>query len=99
MTPWLREIEPEPMLKINSKDAEARGIAQGDYVRAYNDHGSVVLRAKVTPGIKEGVVSIPHGWNASQYKEGHAQDLTNRFMNDFCSNSAFYDFLCEVEKY
>jgi len=20
-------------------------------------------------------------------------------MNDFCSNSAFYDFLCEVEKY
>ncbi|MBB3171407.1 molybdopterin-containing oxidoreductase family protein [Parvibacter caecicola] len=98
-TPWLREIEPEPMLKINSKDAEARGISQGDYVRAYNDHGSVVLRAKVTPGIKEGVVSIPHGWRADQFKEGHAQDLTNRFMNDFCSNSAFYDFLCEVERY
>lgn len=99
MTPWLREIEPEPMLKINSHDAEARGIAQGDYVRAYNDHGSVVLRAKVTAGIKEGVVSIPHGWHATQYVEGHAQDLTNRFMNDFCSNSAFYDFLCEVERY
>ena len=34
-----------------------------------------------------------------QFVEGHTQDLTNVLMNDFCSNSAFYDFLCEVEKY
>ena len=50
-------------------------------------------------GIKPGVVSIPHGFQASQFVEGHTQDLTNVYMNDFCSNSAFYDFLCEVEKY
>ena len=86
-------------MKISASDAEARGIAQGDYVRAYNDHGSCVLRAKVTKGIKPGVISIPHGWREDQYVEGHAQNLTNRYMNDFCSNSAFYDFLCEVEKY
>lgn len=98
-TPVMRELEPEPMLRLNARDAAERGIAQGDYVRAFNDRGSVVLRAKVSEGIKQGVVSIPHGWNASQYVEGHAQDLTNRYMNDFCSNSCFYDFLCEVEKY
>ena len=95
----MREIEPEPLLRMNARDAAERGIAQGDYVRAFNDRGSVVLKAKVTEGIKQGVVSIPHGWNASQYVEGHAQDLTNRYMNDFCSNSCFYDFLCEVEKW
>ena len=46
-----------------------------------------------------GVVSIPHGFQADQFVEGHTQDLTNVLMNDFCSSSAFYDFLCEVEKY
>ena len=98
-TPVIREIEPEPLIKINATDAAERGIQQGDVVRAYNDHGYVVLKALVTEGIKPGVVSIPHGWQADQFIEGHAQDLTNIYMNDFCSNSAFYDFLCEVEKY
>ncbi|MCD8317136.1 MAG: molybdopterin-dependent oxidoreductase, partial [Eggerthellaceae bacterium] len=98
-TPVIRELEPEPMLKINATDAADRGIEQGDYVRVYNDHGYAVLKALVTEGIKPGVVSIPHGFQADQFVEGHTQDLTNVYMNDFCSNSAFYDFLCEVEKY
>lgn len=98
-TPLMRELEPEPMIKINASDAAARGIAQGDVVKAYNDHGYVVIKALVTEGIKPGVVSIPHGFQAEQFIEGHSQDLTNVYMNDFCSNSAFYDFLCEVEKY
>lgn len=98
-TPWLRELEPEPLLKVNASDAAERGIAQGDYVRVYNDHGYAVLKALVTEGIKPGVVSIPHGFQADQFVEGHTQDLTSAVMNDFCSNSAFYDFLCEVEKY
>ncbi len=98
-TPMMRELEPEPQIKINASDAAARGIKQGDVVRAYNDHGYVVLKALVTEGIKPGVISIPHGFQEEQFIEGHAQDLTNIYMNDFCDNSAFYDFLCEVEKY
>ena len=98
-TPWLRELEPEPLLKLNAADAKERGIEQGDLVRVFNDHGSAVLKVLVTEGIKPGVVSIPHGFQADQYVEGHTQDLTSVVMNDFCSNSAFYDFLCEVEKY
>lgn len=98
-TPIMRELEPEPLLKINASDAAARGITQGDVVKAYNDHGYVVIKALVTEGIKPGVISIPHGFQADQFIEGHSQDLTSVYMNDFCSNSAFYDFLCEVEKY
>lgn len=97
-TPVIRELEPEPFIKINASDAKERGISQGDIVRIYNDHGYAVVKALVTEGIKPGVVSIPHGWQAGQFIEGHTQDLTNVYMNDFCSNSAFYDFLCEVEK-
>lgn len=98
-TPWLRELEPEPLLKINAQDAEARGIAQGDLVHAYNDHGDVVCKALVTDGIMPGVVCIPHGFREDQYVSGHAQNLTSRVMDDFVHNNAFYDFLCEVERY
>lgn len=98
-TPWLRELEPEPVLKINSQDAAERGIAQGDYVRAFNDRGDVVLKALVTDGIMQGVIGIPHGFREDQYVSGHAQNLTSRVMNDFCYNNAYYDFLCEVERY
>lgn len=98
-TPVLRELEPEPTLKVNATDAKERGIEQGDYVRVFNDRGYAVLKAVVTEGIKQGVVSIPHGFQEDQFVEGHTQNLTNIVMNDFCSNNAFYDFLCEVEKY
>ncbi|MBQ9955318.1 MAG: molybdopterin-dependent oxidoreductase [Eggerthellaceae bacterium] len=98
-TPVMRELEPVPFIKINAADAAERGIAQGDLVRAYNDRGSCVIKAVVTEGIKPGVICIPHGFQADQFVEGHAQDLTSVVMSDFCSNSAFYDFLCEVEKY
>ena len=33
----MRELEPEPLLKVNATDAAERGIQQGDYVRVYND--------------------------------------------------------------
>ncbi|MDR1014796.1 MAG: molybdopterin-dependent oxidoreductase [Coriobacteriales bacterium] len=98
-TAWIREIDPYPMLKINASDAAARGIGQNDVVRVYNSRGEAVLHAKVTEGIKPGVVSIPHGWQADQFIKGHTQDLTSIVMNDFVSNSAFYDFICEVERY
>ena len=58
-TPVIRELEPEPIIKINAADAAARGIEQGDLVRAYNDHGYAVVKALVTEGIMPGVVSIP----------------------------------------
>lgn len=98
-TPVIRMLDPEPRIKINTDDAAARGIAQGDYVHAYNDHGECVCKALVTSGIKPGVISIPHGFQRPQFVRGHAQDLTSNYMDDFCSNSAFYDFVCQVERW
>jgi trimethylamine-N-oxide reductase (cytochrome c) len=63
---WINEI-PEHRIKkedgryywvlyINPKDAEARGIRDGDLVLVYNDRGSVVCVAKVTERVRPGVV-------------------------------------------
>jgi anaerobic dimethyl sulfoxide reductase subunit A len=58
--PWLRELEPQTVL-INSADARARSISDGDKVRVSNDRGEMVIPAEVTGRIMPGVVDIPHG--------------------------------------
>src|SRR5262245_7187928 len=46
---------------LNPEDARARGIADGERVRVYNNRGSTVLPARVTPRIARGTVSIKEG--------------------------------------
>lgn len=50
----------EPCL-INSKDAAARGIKDGDIVRVYNDRGQILAGAKVTDNIRPGVIRVNEG--------------------------------------
>jgi len=58
--PWLRELEPQAVM-INTADAQARGIKDGDPVRVFNDRGQMIIPAKVTERIMPGVVDVPQG--------------------------------------
>lgn len=46
---------------INPTDAKARNIKDGDLVRAFNDRGQILVGAKVTEDIRQGVVRICEG--------------------------------------
>jgi len=46
---------------INPLDASARGIANGDMIRIFNDRGEVHIAAKVTPRMMPGVVALGEG--------------------------------------
>lgn len=96
--PWLLEIYDEPVLRINPADAEARGIADGDYVRAYNDRGDCVFKAVFHDGCRPGMVIAPKGWEEDQFKQGHYNNLTSRAFNPFTPNNCFFDVLIEIEK-
>jgi anaerobic selenocysteine-containing dehydrogenase len=68
-------------LEMNPGDAAARGIADGDEVRIFNDRGAVRVRAKVSDDIMLGVVSLPEGiWleldGAGEDRAGAANLLT-----------------------
>jgi len=63
--PWLKEIPDHRIFKagncwrvvrIHPKDAEARGIKQGDIVKLYNDRGIVLCIATLTERMKPGVI-------------------------------------------
>jgi anaerobic selenocysteine-containing dehydrogenase len=62
---WSNEIKDHRMpvgghhywiMRLNSQDAAARGIADGDLIRAFNDRAEVILAAQVTERVPPGVV-------------------------------------------
>ncbi|MCI8366911.1 MAG: molybdopterin-dependent oxidoreductase [Eggerthellaceae bacterium] len=97
--PILRELDPEPYLRMNPVDAEARGIVPGDYVEAYNDRGHCVCKVKFDNAVRPGMVASPKGWHRGAYVAGSYQELTNDHLNLLHQNSSFDDTLVEVRKY
>ena len=54
-------VQGREPVRINTEDAAARGIADGDLVELYNDRGTVIAGAVVSDDIMPGVVSIYEG--------------------------------------
>ncbi len=98
-TPVLRELDPEPLGKINSIDAEARGVKNGDYIKVYNDRGFAVVKALIDESIAPGIISIPKGWQKNQFKAGCYQEMTNPKMDHYADSISPYDTRVEFEKW
>ena len=94
--PLLRELDPEPTVKISPQDAEARGITSGDEVEIYNDRGHVVVKAVVSKALPQGMLSLPKGWLAHQHKVGAPSELTHMKLNPASINQSYFDVAVEV---
>ena len=100
--PWLRELGGQEVW-LNSADAEARGINDGEMVRVFNDRGQILLQAKVTERIMPGVVSVPQGaWYSPDEKGLDRGACANVLTSEEHSPAGAYHFntsLVEVEGY
>lgn len=96
--PWLRELDPEPVVKLSPADAEARGIAPGDTVKVFNGRGSVTLKASVSAGLPEGMCNVAKGWEKWQSMDGCYQELTSIEANPVTLNQSFGDVRVEIER-
>lgn len=96
--PVLKELEPEPVIKISRKDASDRGIENGDMVEAYNDRGTVVVKAVIDDAINTGVIIMAKGWQINQFKDGGYQELTNTSSDPLACNFAYFDTLVNVRR-
>lgn len=95
----LRELDPEPSIRLSRKDAEERTISDGDLVKVFNDRGYVLARAYINDGLRPGMVNMDRGWQYDQFLEGHYSDLTHRSASAICCNNLYYDTLCDVQKH
>lgn len=95
----LRGTEGEPYLDIHPHDAEIRNIVDGDMVRAFNDRGSMLMKARVTDKAREGmVVALSIWWKKYAGDGKNANELTSQRLTDMGRAATFYDVLVQVEK-
>jgi len=62
MIPWLRQIDPDPVVEIHPDTAAEHGISNGEWVWVENWMGKAKLKAKVTLVVPRWMVMAAHGW-------------------------------------
>jgi len=90
--PWLRELNPEPLLEIHPETAAELGIREGEcvYIETPRMEGRVRLKADLTLSVASGVVHAPsHWWYPERnFSEG---DLFESSINAILDNDPPYD--------
>jgi anaerobic selenocysteine-containing dehydrogenase len=88
---------PDVKLSMCRADAEARGLADGDLVRVYNDLGEVHCTLTVTPAVRAGVVSLPKGiWRRSTCNNTSGTALVPDTLTDLGGGACFNDARVQV---
>jgi anaerobic selenocysteine-containing dehydrogenase len=94
----LRQQARGPALEIHPSDAKPRSIADGQWVRIFNDRGSFKARAIVAETVKPGVVVTQSiWWNRYSHDGVNCNATTSTALTDFGAAATFFDNLVEVE--
>ncbi len=72
--PWLRAIDPDPVVEIHPKTLQENGISHGEWVWIENWMGRAKFKAKATPVVPEWMVMAAHGWWFPE-KKGNEPEL------------------------
>ena len=92
------EARKSQRLEMHPRDAEARGIADGDAVRIWNDRGELKLTAMMNGSLPAGVVAGQLDWAKMSTGGGNVNTLTSERLTDIGAGATFYSTLVEVGK-
>jgi anaerobic dimethyl sulfoxide reductase subunit A len=99
---WLAEAFPHRVF-INSLDAQARGITDGEKVKVFNARGAIILPCRITERIMPGVIDIPQGawWTPDELgidRRGSINVLTSERWTPLAFGTAQHTLMVQVEK-
>ena len=95
----LRATEKTPGCDLHPADAEERGIRDGDLVRVFNDRGTFLAQARVSPRARKGVgVAWGVWWHKLSPGGRSVNAVTSQALTDLGRAPTFYDCLVEIEK-
>jgi anaerobic selenocysteine-containing dehydrogenase len=60
--PWLRDIDPDPVVEIHPDTAASHGIGNGEWMYVENWMGRARFKAKLTPVVPKWMIMAAHGW-------------------------------------
>ncbi len=96
----VRHMEPMlGLLEMHPADANARGIRDGDRVRAFNPRGEIVLKARVNGSVSAGVVAARLDWARFGAGARNINVLTSEKLADMGNAATFYSVCVEVESF
>jgi len=93
---WVRGVERPHVLDIHPDDARTRGIIDGSRAAVWNDRGRIELTARVTHGVRPGVVHVLEGWCHEGDPDVNA--LTAEGLTDMNHGATYYECLVEVAR-
>ncbi|MHA6782216.1 molybdopterin-containing oxidoreductase family protein [Pseudonocardia saturnea] len=93
-----KRVQGEQSVILHPQDAQERGIADGQYVRVYNDRGQYIALAKISEDIAPGVAMSPMGTWRKNAKDQATVNAVNPFrFADLGNAPTFSDTRVEVE--
>lgn len=94
-----RRMQKGPLLYMNPVDAAARGISDGDRVRAWNERGGWTATAEIGDLTGPGVVATYRGWWSRFTPDGtNANRTTSQRLTDAGRGATFYSNWVEVDR-
>jgi len=89
----------ELTLSLHPQDAGARGIAEGDPVRVFNEFGEVHCRSRLSEALPPGVALMPKGaWRKSSLNGQTATALSPPHVDPVAGGACFMDARVEVAR-
>ncbi len=73
----LRHRRPDPLVEINPRLAEEKGLRDGEWAVIVSRRGQCQQRVKVTDRVPYGMVAAEHGWWFPEEKDGLGWDRSN----------------------
>ena len=95
----LRQQDNAMLLQMNSGDAHAKGLRQGERVVAFNELGEVTFILQITSKVPSGVVVAAGVWWLEHCPGRRAVNaLTSQRLTDMGRGSTFYDNTVDVRR-
>ncbi len=85
-------------IEMNPADAVARGLADGQQARVFNDRGTISLEVLCDPSLPLGVVAARLDWAKLHPGGSNVNALTSERLTDIGAGATFYSTLVQVEK-
>jgi anaerobic selenocysteine-containing dehydrogenase len=93
----LLKKERAMFLRMNSTDAEVKGLKEGQRVIAFNQLGEVSFILRITPNVPPGVVAAEGVWWLAHCPGSRSVNaLTSQKLTDQGGGSTFYDNTVDV---
>jgi anaerobic selenocysteine-containing dehydrogenase len=87
----------DPTIEMAGRDAEERGLRDGDWAEVYNARGRFLARVALNEAVKPGVaVAASIYWNKHSPGAGNVNSTTSTALTDMGGGATFFDNLVQV---